>query len=45
MVKFNEWKPGDLPLHVHDLDSWTNAEVILVSMATFVLGVIVGWIL
>lgn len=43
-MKQNEWQPGDLPLHHDEFTSWTNAEVVLVAAATFVIGVIVGWI-
>ena len=43
MVKFNEWKPGDLPVTLDN--GWTNIEVGLVATAALVLGIIIGYFL
>ena len=44
MVKFNEWKPGDPPIHLAEYHGWTDVEVGLVVVAAFILGMIAGWI-
>jgi hypothetical protein len=45
MVKFNEWKPGDPPIHLAEYYGYTNIEVVLIATAALVLGMIIGYII
>ncbi len=45
----NKWKPGNLPKSIDEYgyhhQIWTDVDLAKFSLASFILGVILGWVI